>query len=494
VDRDEENYSDTMKRYIFFLVLYGIFCFSLAQPPLVWTRVYDGSMADYAFSVSTDSQDNIIVAGSSYNGADYDFCIIKYTSAGDTIWTRTFDTGGSDLAQGVVVDGYGDIVVCGSSRMDTIYDYLTVKYDASGNFIWQARYLTGMDNIGTSVVTDSALNIMVTGYSFNGLDYDYLTVKYDANGDTIWSRRFNAGFNDIANDITADPIGNIIVTGASVDTSICLRTYLTVKYNPAGETLWTRRYHYWSYDSFGRGVAADAEGNIAVCGHPLYPACFVTVKYDSQGNTAWIRSHYLPNPSWAAQDVAIDNNGEIIVTGEYYKYSILVPAFVYHTHKYSAAGDELWAIDYESGNGIDDYARGVACDNSGGIIVTGYRIDGGNADYLAVKYDEQGALAEQTLLPVRARGVELYTPYPNPFDNNCCISFESGNLLESEITVCDVSGRRLRTVFNGQCTPGLTKVDWDGTDGSGRKLPSGVYFVRLETSEYSMTRKIVKLK
>jgi hypothetical protein len=494
VDRDEENCSDAMKKNIFFLVLYSIFCFSLAQPPLVWTRVYDRSTADYSFGVSTDNANNIVITGSYYNGVDYDFCTIKYTSDGDTIWTRTFDTGGSDIAQGVVVDGYGDVVVCGSSRMDTIYDHLTVKYDASGNFIWQARFLTGMDNIGTSVVTDSSRNIMVTGYSFNGYDYDYLTVKYDANGDTIWSRRLDAGLNDIAYDITADLTGNIIVTGASVDTSISMHTYLTVKYNPAGEILWTRRYHYGSYDSFGRGVAADAAGNIAVCGEPFYPAQFITVKYDSQGDTIWIRSHSLPNPSWTAQDVAIDNNNDIIVTGEYYKFSILVPAFVYHTYKYSVAGDELWTTDYVSGNGIDDYARGVACDNSGGIIVTGYRIDGGNADYLTVKYDEQGAVAEQTLLPVRASGLELHAPYPNPFDNNCCISFESRNLLESEITICDVSGRRLRTVLDRQCTPGLTTVNWDGTDTSGKNLPSGVYFVRLETANCSITKKIVKLK
>jgi hypothetical protein len=481
-----------MKRYL--VIVFGAFCFSLAQPPLVWTRVYDGSMADYAFDVSTDNQNNIVVAGSSYNGTDYDFCIIKYTSTGDTIWTRFFDSGGSDLAHGVVVDGYGDIAVFGSSRMDTIYDYLTVKYDASGNVIWQARYLTGMDNIGMSVVADSARNVMVTGYSFNGLDYDYLTVKYDANGDTIWSRRLNAGLNDIAHDITADPMGNIIVTGSSVDTSISMHTYLTVKYNPAGETVWTRRYHYGSYDNFGRGVAADAAGNIAVCGHPFYPARFITVKYDSQGDSVWIRSHYLPNPSWAAQDIAIDNDNDIIVTGEYYRDNILIPAYVYHTYKYSAAGDELWTIDYESGNGIDDYARGVACDNSGGIIVTGFRIDGGNADFLTVKYDEQGAVAEHTLIPARARGIEMYAPCPNPFSNNCCISFDSRNPLQLEITVCDVAGRRLRRLVDGECVSGLTKVIWDGVDDSGNIVPAGVYFVRLETPDQSVTKKIVKLR
>ena len=480
-----------MKEFLVFLTLCGFFYFSFAQPPLVWTRVYDGSTADYAFGVSTDDANNIIVTGSTYNGVDYDFFTIKYTPTGDTIWTRFFDTGGSDIAHGVVVDVYGDILIAGSSRLDTIYDYLTIKYDAGGDLLWQARYETGLDNIAASVVADSARNIIVTGYSFNGFDYDYLTVKYNASGDTIWSRRFDAGFNDIANDITSDPMGNVVVTGSSVDTSIDRYTFLTVKYSPVGETLWLRRYHYDAENSFAYAVAADVEGNIIVSGNPWYPAKFITIKYDSFGDSIWLRE-LVPGAvtEYYARDIAVDDQNDIIITGEYYYGA----SFDYYTFKYTSVGDSVWVLIYGSGSGIDEYARGVACDAAGGIIIAGHVFNNGNVDYLTVKYDEQGAVAEQMLIPVRTGGSVLHTPQPNPFSNNCFISFESRNPVESEITICDVSGRELRTVFDRRCASGMTRVNWDGTDDNGRSLPSGVYFVRLETPDQSVTKKIVKLR
>lgn len=488
---DQEDRAATMKRHMFFLVVHGLFWFLFAQPPLVWTRIYDRSTADYAFGVSTDDANNIVVVGSSYNGVDYDFCTVKYTPAGDTIWTRIYDAGGSDIARGVIVDGNNDIVVTGASRLDTIYDYLTVKYDAAGNLLWQTRYETGLDKFATSAVADSARNVIVTGYAFNGFDYDYLTVKYNAGGDTIWSRRFDAGFNDLANDLTADPMGNIIVTGSSVDTSINRHTYLTVKYSLGGETLWTRRYQYEAEHSFAYAVAADAEGNIVVSGNPWYPAKFITLKYDSLGDMLWLRQH-VPGPitEYYARDVAVDQQNDIIVTCEYYYGA----SFDYYTFKYTSAGDSVWTAVYGSGSGINEYAQGVACDAVGGIIVTGYVFNNGNIDYLTVKYDEQGAVAEQMLLPVRTIGIKLLAAHPTPFDRNCCISFESRNLQQVKITVCDASGRKLRTVFDGECISGVTKVNWDGADDSGRNLPGGVYFVRLQAPGGSITRKIVKLK
>jgi hypothetical protein len=41
---------------------------------------------------------------------------------------------------------------------------------------------------------------------------------------------------------------------------------------------------------------------------------------------------------------------------------------------------------------------------------------------------------------------------------------------------------------------GFYRIIWDGRDGSGRKLPSGIYFVRLESDEFKETEKVILLK
>ncbi len=37
-------------------------------------------------------------------------------------------------------------------------------------------------------------------------------------------------------------------------------------------------------------------------------------------------------------------------------------------------------------------------------------------------------------------------------------------------------------------------IKWHGDDQSGRRLPAGVYFVKLESSDYSEIKKVVMLR
>ncbi|MBA7514744.1 hypothetical protein ES705_06778 [subsurface metagenome] len=484
-----------MKILIVIIQLFLLFTFTFSQPYLIWTRTYNSGNPDYAFGVVTDSFNNIIIAGSSYNGSDYDFYTIKYTPYGDTIWTRVFDAGGSDIAHGIAIDNEGNFVITGTSRLDTIYDYLTIKYDSSGNFIWEKRYQTGEDNIGTSVAFDSTQNIIITGYSFKGLDYDYLTIKYNSNGDTIWTRRYDDGFNDIANDITTDRSGNIIVTGSSFSDTINLYTYLTIKYSPDGETLWTRRYHYDSRNSYAHGVAADTTGAIIVSGQPDYPGRYITLKYTPQGDTIWTRYHYLGSmTSWCVRDVAIDRFNDIIITGEYYSSASIFDSYNYHTLKYTSGGDSVWVIEYDSGDDIDDYAQGVACDLFGCIIITGYAFNENNADYLTIKYTEEGAIVEKIRMPAAVKGFEVYSPYPNPFKSQTQIKYLFAKNACIKINVYDINGRLVRNLLNQNLQEGVRIAVWDGKDKNCKLSPPGVYFMRLETPNKSITKKIIKIK
>ena len=45
--------------------------------------------------------------------------------------------------------------------------------------------------------------------------------------------------------------------------------------------------------------------------------------------------------------------------------------------------------------------------------------------------------------------------------------------------VYSAAGRRVATLLDGPVSAGRHELDWDGHDGDGRALPSGVYFIRL---------------
>jgi len=47
------------------------------------------------------------------------------------------------------------------------------------------------------------------------------------------------------------------------------------------------------------------------------------------------------------------------------------------------------------------------------------------------------------------------------------------------LEVFEAAGRRVRRLISGSLEAGRHEVRWDGRDGSGSVLPTGIYFVRL---------------
>jgi len=63
------------------------------------------------------------------------------------------------------------------------------------------------------------------------------------------------------------------------------------------------------------------------------------------------------------------------------------------------------------------------------------------------------------------------------------------------LKIYDVSGRIVKSFNLESCIMYHESViSWDGTDDSGRKLPSGVYFVRLESDDFKKTKKAILLR
>jgi hypothetical protein len=67
---------------------------------------------------------------------------------------------------------------------------------------------------------------------------------------------------------------------------------------------------------------------------------------------------------------------------------------------------------------------------------------------------------------------------PNPFARGTSVNYELAQYGPVELTVHDVSGRLVRKLESGPRQRGIHALRWDGTDGYGRILPAGVYFVR----------------
>jgi flagellar hook assembly protein FlgD len=63
-----------------------------------------------------------------------------------------------------------------------------------------------------------------------------------------------------------------------------------------------------------------------------------------------------------------------------------------------------------------------------------------------------------------------------------------------ELAVYDVGGRRVRTLVEATLNAGQHLAVWDGTDGSGKEVPSGVYFYRLSVGGLEAKQRMVLLR
>lgn len=83
---------------------------------------------------------------------------------------------------------------------------------------------------------------------------------------------------------------------------------------------------------------------------------------------------------------------------------------------------------------------------------------------------------------------------PNPFNPMTEINFEMEQTGQVRVSIYDVSGRLVNTLLHGQMASGPHSQVWQGRDASGRQVPSGAYYVRLETGGRVDHRKIMLLK
>jgi len=89
----------------------------------------------------------------------------------------------------------------------------------------------------------------------------------------------------------------------------------------------------------------------------------------------------------------------------------------------------------------------------------------------------------------------LYSARPNPFNAKTTIRFDTPEECEVELSIYDLSGRRIRTLISEEYRAGRHSVVWNGKDKTGDQMPSGVYFYRLNTeSGFSSTRKMMLVK
>jgi hypothetical protein len=92
------------------------------------------------------------------------------------------------------------------------------------------------------------------------------------------------------------------------------------------------------------------------------------------------------------------------------------------------------------------------------------------------------------------RSLALEARTPNPFRGSALLAYTLPSGGEVSLRIHDLSGRLVRTLVEGRMDAGAYAADWDGRDGEGRDLPSGVYLCRLGAGADHRTLKLTLLR
>jgi hypothetical protein len=91
-------------------------------------------------------------------------------------------------------------------------------------------------------------------------------------------------------------------------------------------------------------------------------------------------------------------------------------------------------------------------------------------------------------------GPVLQQNHPNPFNGSTRISYVLPEASQVSLTVYDVNGVLVSSLFNGKQLAGSHTIMWNGMNNAGIPASAGIYFYQLKTDRFNESRKMFLLR
>jgi hypothetical protein len=428
-----------------------------------WTRTYHGDTGDYdyyyVYDMVTDGNGNTYVTGYTKNLYIRGMTTIKYGPNGDSLWVKLYEPASELTIYGsaIAIDPAGNIIVLGEwgSQDKTLLvkytpsgDGALQKYDSTGTLTFEKELSHDTANVDFGdIELDEAGNVYIStgvwkgNQSVNFPQYHEMLVKYTRQGDLSWKQEYQVGYFH-QESMGIDHNGYIYVTGTSKDTSLLTFVY-TNKYDTSGNFVWNKIFagsHATTRGTQARKISVDGHGNAYVAGLEYYGSHpskrLLYIQYSETGDTLASYLHTYGFTCYITEvlDITHDNHGRVFLLSKND-----VGALCRDEWRLSLYKDVLTNVSQVSTNAPDKF--------------------------------------------------RLYNNYPNPFNPTSTIRFDIPYGTDVKLKVYDMLGREIAELVNSRLEAGTYQYNWDG--GS---FATGMYLYRLETPEYTVTKKMVLIK
>ncbi len=387
--------------------------------------------------------------------SNYEIISLYYTSDGGATWTSV----AGNLEQNS--DGSGDGPSC---RWATILHYggMTTYYVATSTGLYSSTQLNGASTVWTEQGASSIGNIvcdMVISRETDGK----VVVATHGNGIYTNSSTNNTGDFLIAYDEYDPPYDSLYFTGNNHGDII--GNVLTAPSNSAK----IDKLVYYIFGDHSTGNAA------------FYPVVYLAGSSsgdDGQPVTAPFYTGSLDTPSIGWNTINLSSQ-DIILPG-------------------TTGNDFLVGVEYD---GTDEPVVGYHWPSNGrGWFYhnsTWTQMDAYDPPYPATLCirayvsDQTGTFVIDSRVPDK---FTLSQNFPNPFNPSTTIEYDLPQGENVRLEIYDVLGRQVASLVNAYQAPGSYTVEWNGRNGRGEILASGVYFYSFQAGNFRKVKKMLYLK
>lgn len=227
--------------------------FNTGGTPL-WATYYGGINKERVNSIATDVNGNIYITGETespndiaFNGhqdtlaGTLDAFLVKFNSSGTRLWATYYGGNSDEMSYSVATDVNGNVYIAGETRSTTNIafngyqntfgggwnDLFLVNFNSSGIRLWATYYGGDEREDGGGVAVDANGCVYLAGYTestnniaFNGHQNthgggysDVFLVKFDPNCTRLWATYYGGNEIEWQFSVTTDPDGNAYLLG-----------------------------------------------------------------------------------------------------------------------------------------------------------------------------------------------------------------------------------------------------------------------------------------
>ena len=111
--------------------------------------------------------------------------------------------------------------------------------------------------------------------------------------------------------------------------------------------------------------------------------------------------------------------------------------------------------------------------------------------YLQIGKATTSSVADDVMIPTT---YSLSQNYPNPFNPTTMIQYGIPKVSDVRLQIFDITGREIYSHVEKGQSAGIHQWVWNACNHSGQKVPSGVYFIKMQASEFNQVRKMMLIR